>query len=72
MNTRESGLMKKVKRRKFSREYLPVPEITNLESLIEIAQSKIKYSNINIEILWYILPELQELNDMIGMGNRLS
>ncbi len=69
MNTRESRFHKKVKRRKFSREFLPVPEITNLESLIEIAQSKIKYSNINIEILWHILPELQELQHMIGMDN---
>ncbi len=69
MNTRESEISKKFKRRKFSREYLPAPEINNLESLIEIAQSKIKYSNINIEILWQILPQLQELNDMIGMSN---
>ena len=37
-------------------------------SLFRLTPSK-KYSNINIEILWQILPELQLLNDMIGMDN---
>lgn len=69
MNKREVRFYEKAKRRRFSREYIPAPEINNLDSLIEISQSKIKYSNINIEILWQILPELQLLNDMIGMEN---
>ncbi len=67
MNKREVRFYEKAKRRRFSREYIPAPEINNLDSLIEISQSKIKYSNINIETLWQILPDLQKLNSMIGM-----
>lgn len=55
------------KRRRVQREYIPAPEIKDLESLIELAQTKIRYSNINVEILWNVLPELQKLNEMIGM-----
>jgi hypothetical protein len=43
------------------------PKITSLSSLIELAQTKIYYSNINVEKLWNILPELLELQNMIGM-----
>ncbi len=55
------------KRRRVQREYIPAPEIKNLQSLIELAQTRIRYSNINIEVLWNVLPELQKLDEMIGM-----
>ena len=63
----EKGLSKK--RKKINREFLLTPKISDLQSLIELAQTKIPYSNINITNLWNILPELCELNDLIGMDD---
>jgi len=68
MDKRDTRVYKKLKRRKFTREYAPIPPIDNLTSLIEIAQSNIRYSNIDIDVLWNILPELQELQELIGMS----
>ena len=68
MDKRDTRVYKKLKRRKFTREYTPIPPIDNLTSLIEIAQSNIRYSNIDIDVLWNILPELQELQELIGMS----
>ena len=56
------------KRRKLSEdiEELP-PEVHDLPSLIEIAQRKIEYQNLDSKRLWAILPDLIRLNEMIGM-----
>ena len=64
-NKQRKGMSKK--RKKINREFLLTPKISDLQSLIELAQTKIPYSNINITNLWNILPELCELNDLIGM-----
>ena len=56
------------KRKKKARfNFKLAPKITSLSSLIELAQTKIYYSNIKVEKLWNILPELLELQNMIGM-----
>ena len=50
------------KRKKKARfNFKLAPKITSLSSLIELAQTKIYYSNIKVENLWNILPELLEL-----------
>ena len=68
MDIRErKSIRKSRKRRCVQREYIPTPEIKDLKSLIELAQTKIRYSNINVEVLWNVLPELQKLDEMIGM-----
>lgn len=48
---------------------LNLPPINNLEELIKIAETKNHYNNINMILLWKILPYLKELNNMIGMKN---
>ena len=44
-----------------------LPEIKSLDDLILIGESKKFYKNIDIFILWDILPYLKELQSMIGM-----
>ena len=56
---------KKKKRIRFN--FKLAPKITSLSSLIELSQTKIYYSNIDMKKLWNILPELLELQNMIGM-----
>ena len=43
------------------------PEVQDIPSLIEIAQRKVEYQNLDSQTLWKILPELKKLNNMIGM-----
>lgn len=43
------------------------PEVFDIPSLIEIAQRRVRYLNLDAETLWKILPELVLLNNMIGM-----
>lgn len=43
------------------------PEVNDLTSLINIGKTKIPYKNINYKVLWDILPELEELNNLIGL-----
>ncbi len=50
---------------KFSLE--TAPEVFDIPSLIEIAQRRVRYLNLDAETLWKILPELVLLNNMIGM-----
>ena len=64
---KEKPSLKNKKKRK-RKQYILAPSIDNLESLIEIGMTHIPYSNINYEILWNILPELKELNNLIGMN----
>jgi Holliday junction resolvasome RuvABC ATP-dependent DNA helicase subunit len=57
------------KRRKLSDDlYELAPEIHNIPSLIEIAQRKVEYRNLDSKTLWKILPDLQKLNNMVGMN----
>ena len=56
---------KKVVRRKLN----PPPPISSVTELIELAQSGKRYSNIDMEMLWRILPQLIELDVMIGMSD---
>ncbi len=58
-------MSKRVKRRNTSLE--TAPEVDDIPSLIEIAQRRVRYLNLDAETLWKILPELIRLNDMIGM-----
>ena len=44
------------------------PEVNDIKSLIEIAQRKINYNNIDSKILFDILPELIKLDNMVGMA----
>jgi stage V sporulation protein K len=46
---------------------LDVPEIKNLDDLIEVASSFKMYKNIDCIALWNILPSLKQLQSMIGM-----
>ena len=55
------------KKRKVVRRLKPPPPINTLQDLIHIGQSNTRYSNINNEMLWRILPILIELEMMIGM-----
>ena len=57
----------KKRKKKVRSNYRLAPKITSLSSLIELAQTRIHYSNIDMEKLWNILPELLELESMIGM-----
>jgi SpoVK/Ycf46/Vps4 family AAA+-type ATPase len=43
------------------------PEIKDLNSLINLGKTRIPYQNINFKVLWDILPELEELNNLIGL-----
>ena len=58
-----------MKKGKIDFELQTCPEVIDISSLIEIAQRKITFRNINSSILWNILPELIKLNNMIGMDN---
>lgn len=56
---------KKVVRRQHK---TPVPpNIDDLDGLIKMAQTGLTYSNIDTKMLWNILPQLIEINEMIGM-----
>lgn len=45
------------------------PSINSIENLIELGQSINLYENIDMVMLWRILPYLEELNNLIGMKN---
>ena len=54
------------KRRKLSEDLAELaPEVQDIPSLIEIAQRKVEYQNLDSQTLWKILPELKKLNNMI-------
>ena len=57
----------RTKRRKLSEDEVDAPEVTNIKSLLEIAQRKIEYRNLDSKTLWRILPALKKLDNMIGM-----
>jgi hypothetical protein len=44
-----------------------IPKINNIGDLIAMSKSRIKYPNINMEMLWRIEPILVDINEMIGM-----
>ncbi len=55
-------------RRTVIRKNLPLPSsVSCLKDLILLAQTKQRYANINMEMLWRILPQLISINSMIGM-----
>ncbi len=43
------------------------PSIKNIQSLISIAKSGIEYSNIDMDVLQNILPDLEILNNLVGV-----
>ena len=43
------------------------PDVDSLSDLIKMAQTGIKYANINNEMLWRISAQLIDIDDMIGM-----
>jgi SpoVK/Ycf46/Vps4 family AAA+-type ATPase len=45
------------------------PPVNNIKDLIEIGKSLKFYKNIDVVVLWQILPYLEELESMIGMKN---
>jgi hypothetical protein len=54
------------KRRKIGRVQIP-PTLSTIRDLIEMAQTGQTYENIDTEILWKIVPQLIEMDEMIGM-----
>lgn len=67
-SNRSQRLPRPKKRRKLSEDLLETaPEVHDIPSLIEIAQRRVKYQNLDSETLWRILPQLLQLNSMIGM-----
>ena len=58
----------KDKKKVVRRQLNPPPPINSISELIEIAQSGKRYSNIDMEMLWRILPHLIELNSLVGMS----
>jgi SpoVK/Ycf46/Vps4 family AAA+-type ATPase len=61
---------KKTKKTKKSRpiiKFEDCPQVNSLKDLIDIGNKKKFYKNIDIMMLWNILPHLEELNNMIGM-----
>jgi SpoVK/Ycf46/Vps4 family AAA+-type ATPase len=54
-------------RSSFANSLETAPEVFDIPSLIEIAQRRVRYLNLDAETLWKILPELTKLNNMIGM-----
>jgi len=61
------------KKRKLSSDLSDLPpEVSDIPSLIEIAQRKVEYQNLDSKTLWKILPELKKLNNMIGMNELKS
>lgn len=62
--------MSEPKRRsvKKRREELELPpDVSNLEDLIRVAQTGKRYANINNEMLWRIVSQLIDINEMVGM-----
>lgn len=45
------------------------PQIDDLNGLILMAQSGLTYANIDTKMLWNILPQLIEINEMVGMAD---
>ena len=43
------------------------PDVHSIRDLISLANRRIRYRNLNCECLWKILPQLIELDHMIGM-----
>lgn len=43
------------------------PEVSSIRDLIEIARRRVRFKNIDSEVLWRLLPELESLERMIGM-----
>lgn len=59
-------------RRLHVRSLETAPEVTNIQDLIEIAQRRVRYQNLDSDVLWALLPELIRLNEMIGMDGLKS
>lgn len=61
--------MPKAPRKKSVKKREPVlaPKVENLKDLINLGSSLQHYDNIDVISLWYLLPHLQKLDDMIGM-----
>ena len=60
-------LLKDKKKKRKRTETILTPPISDLESLIELGQTGIIYTNIDVDMLWNILPDLKKLNNLIGM-----
>ena len=45
------------------------PRVYSIEDLISIANTKIRYTNINVDMLWNIMDELKKINKIIGMDS---
>lgn len=71
---RKKDLEKGKKRRKIKSEIIleELPIITNINDLINIAETNKLYKNIDIFMLWKIVPYLKELNQMVGMDHLKS
>ena len=61
-----------VQRRVVASSLETAPEVTNIQDLIEIAQRRVRYQNLDSDVLWRLLPELIRLNEMIGMDGLKS
>lgn len=64
----DENSLKPIRRKIRRRQHKPPPKIESLSELIEIAQSGYRYKNIDMEMLWRILPHLIDLDEMIGMS----
>ena len=65
-NNKSRPLKKKVKT---VINFEQLPEVKNLDDLIKIGETSKFYKNINMFMLWNILPHLKDLQSMIGMKN---
>lgn len=59
--------MPKTPRKKSMKKETIVPKVNNLKELIELGSTLEYYDNVDVISLWYLLPYLQKLDDMIGM-----
>jgi len=71
INSDDGSFIPKKRKLSFDLSELP-PEVYDIPSLIEIAQRKVEYQNLDSKTLWKILPELKKLNTMIGMNELKS
>jgi hypothetical protein len=60
------GTKRKIRKRNEGLDIVP-NNVKSIEDLITIAQTGKIYSNIETELLWKILPQLIEINNMVGM-----
>ena len=67
MNSSDTSSNLVLGRSSFANSLETAPEVFDIPSLIEIAQRRVRYLNLDAETLWKILPELTKLNNMIGM-----